>query len=121
MFCPTSGGRPANGTILQDGSFTLSYEKEGDGLPAGEYKVVIVADIWKEGKNRTKAQEAEAAMAKKSGAIDDLSTSSNAGGILIHVVPKKYNDVKTTPLRETVKVASGSQKFDINIKTRPTK
>ena len=44
MFYPVNKGRPATARIMDDGSFTLSFETPGDGLPAGEYKVVIVAD-----------------------------------------------------------------------------
>ena len=112
MFYPVAGGRPATGVIIE-GDFKLSFENPGDGLPPGDYKVVIVADIWKEAKAKTKAQEIEEAQAKKSGAIEQTSTA--AAGELIHVVPPIYNDIKTTPLTQKV-AASGSAenyKFDL--------
>jgi hypothetical protein len=118
MFCPVAGGRPANGVLAEDGSFTLSYEKEGDGLPPGEYKVVIVADIWKPAATKSQAQLNEEAMAKKSGAIDDGNTTANAGGTLTHVVPPEFNDVSTTPWKETVAASGGPQQFKIDIQTK---
>ncbi|MBY0457505.1 MAG: carboxypeptidase-like regulatory domain-containing protein, partial [Gemmataceae bacterium] len=72
MFYPTAKGRPATARIGEDGSFVLSYEKPGDGLPPGEYKVVIVADVFKAGP-RTKQQEYDEANLKKQG-IADTST-----------------------------------------------
>lgn len=110
MFCPTTPGRPATARIMEDGTFTLSFENPGDGLPPGEYRVVIVADVWKEGK-RTKQQEYDEANLKKQG-IDDPS-SVQAGGILTHIVPPEYNDIKTTPLTRTVDRTTTHFEFDI--------
>jgi hypothetical protein len=118
MFCPTQGGRPATGALAPDGKFALSSAQEGDGLPPGEYKVVIVADIWKEAKTKTAAQLQEEAAAKKSGAIDDGSTSANAGGVLVHVVPREYNDISTTPLKLTVARSGHELHFEIDIPTK---
>lgn len=116
MFYPVNKGRPANARIQPDGSFTLSYENPGDGLPPGEYKVVIVADIWQELK-KTKAQEQEEAIMKKNGVNDELPTN----GILIHVVPPEYNDVKTTPLTQKVESSSSTQNFVFEISTKGKK
>ena len=92
MFCPVNGGRPATARVVEDGSFVLSYARPGDGLPAGDYRVVIVADVWVEGK-KTKAQEYDEANMKRQGIID---TSTLTGGTLIHVVPPEFNDMSTT-------------------------
>jgi hypothetical protein len=94
-FHPKSG-RTVVGAI-KDGTFTLSHTSEGDGIPAGEYKVVIQADIWVDGK-LSKEQESEIAMMKKNGVIDEIPK----GGHLVHVVPREYNTVDTTPLSEKV-------------------
>src|SRR5437867_7022068 len=72
MFCPVNKGRPATARIMDDGSFTLSFARPGDGLPPGDYRVVIVADIWKEGR-KTAAQEYDEANLKRQG-IQDTST-----------------------------------------------
>jgi hypothetical protein len=117
MFCPTAKGRPATARILEDGSFTLSFEKPGDGLPLGDYRVVIVADVWKEGK-KTKAQELDEANMKRQGIID---TSTLTGGTLIHVVPPEYNDITTTPLTQTVSSSSTPQHFVFDIHTKNKK
>jgi hypothetical protein len=114
MFYPVAKGRPATGRIVQDGSFTLSYQKPGDGLPPGEYKVVIVADVFKPGQ-RTAQQAYDEANMKRQG-IED--TSTQAHGTLIHVVPPEYNDVATTPLTQTVASSAEPQYFvyDIAVK-----
>lgn len=117
MFYPVNKGRPATARILEDGTFTLSYEKPGDGLPVGEYKVVIVADIFKEGK-KTKQQEYDEANLKKQGILD---TSTLSGGTLIHVVPPEYNDVGTTPLTQTVASSSAKQQFVFDIPSKKKK
>lgn len=117
MFVPTTPGRPATARIMEDGSFTLSFEKPGDGLPVGEYKVVIVADIWKEGK-KTKQQELDEANLKKQGIMD---TSTLTGGVLIHVVPPEYNDIKTTPLTQNVASSNSPQQFVFDISTKAKK
>lgn len=114
MFCPVAKGRPATARIMEDGSFTLSFERPGDGLPPGEYKVVIVADIWKEGQ-KTAAQAYDEANLKRQG-IQEAST--NAGGILIHVVPPEYNDITTTPLTQTVARSSEPQHFVFDIQSK---
>ena len=117
MFYPASKGRPATARILEDGSFTLSYERPGDGLPVGEYKVVIVADVWKEGK-KTRQQEYDEANLKRQGIVD---TSTLSGGTLIHVVPAEYNDISTTPLTQTVASSGSPQHFVYNIPSKGKK
>jgi hypothetical protein len=114
MFYPTVSGRTAMGAIVS-GSFSLSFEKQGDGLPVGEYKVTIVGEVWKETKGKTKAQELEEAMAKKSGAID---TSSAPAGEMVYVVPVIYGAIATTPLTQSVKFSSTPEKYVFNIVTK---
>jgi hypothetical protein len=94
---------------MQDGTFTLSFESPGDGLPVGEYRVVIVADIWMESKTKSRMQEYDEAMMKQNKVEGEVST--HVGGTLIHVVPPEYNDVKTTPLTQTVASSSAPQHF----------
>ena len=114
MFYPTNKGRPATGSIVDDGSFILSSNRPGDGLPPGEYKVAIIADIFKEGK-KSKEQEYDEANMKRQGITD---TSSLTGGYLIHIVPPEYNDIKTTPLTQTVSISSDPQHFVIDIPSK---
>jgi hypothetical protein len=117
MFYPVNKGRPATARILQDGTFTLSYERPGDGLPVGEYKVVIVADVWKEGP-KTRQQEYDEANLKKQGIVEP---SVQKGGTLVHVVPPEYNDIGSTPLTQTVARGSGPQQFVFDIPSKKKK
>jgi hypothetical protein len=40
-FEPVAEGRPASGTIEDDGSFTMMTQSPGDGVAPGQYKVVL--------------------------------------------------------------------------------
>ena len=119
MFYPAKGGRAATATIVEDGSFTLSFERPGDGLPVGDYKVVITADVWKQSKTKSPQQLAEEAQMKKQGIEDPDSVM--AGGILTHIVPPEYNDIKTTPLTQTVASSSEPQNFVFDIPVKKKK
>ena len=116
-FYPVGGGRPASASVRADGTFTLSYEQVDDGLPPGDYKVTIVADIWKEtNKRELEAMKAEVA---KQGAIED--SSMTAAGQLIHVVPPEYNTLETTPLKESVKKSAKPVEFNYDISSKKKK
>ena len=105
MFTPAGGGgRSATANIKPDGTFELSFEKEGDGLPPGEYKVTITADIF--------------TPAKKGAPDDDLSLFP---GTLRHIVPPEYNELNTTPLKQTVAKSSGRQEFIFDIPSKGKK
>jgi hypothetical protein len=117
MFYPVNKGRPASARILEDGTFTLSYERQGDGLPVGEYKVVIVVDVWKEGK-KSRQQEYDEAHLKKQGIVD---TSTLGGGTLTHVVPPVYNDIATTPLTQNVASSGSAQQYVYDIPSKRKK
>ena len=118
-FYPTGGGRTASASISPDGTFTLSYEKLNDGLPPGDYKVTIVADIWKESAELKRQAEAMKAAAAKQGAIEDSSIT--AGGQLIHVVPPIYNTIETTPLTEKVEISKKPLEFKYDIPSKEKK
>ena len=115
-FYPAVEGRSANAQIGEDGSFTISFDSLNDGLPAGEYKVAIIADIFKP---NTKAMEQEAEMKKRVGSTDDVSMVG--AGELIHIVPPEYNDVRTTPLKQTVASGGGKQQFEYDISSKKKK
>ncbi len=117
-FYPVNPGRSASASIMEDGSFTLSFERPNDGLPPGDYKVTIVADEWKNTVS-PKQKEALEAMLKKQGAIDDVALLS--AGQLTHIVPPEYNDVATTPLKETVAVSSKPLEFIFDIPSKKAK
>lgn len=50
IFEPTRHKTSARGDIQQDGTFQLSTNKENDGAPEGEYRVLIVPPPAEEGK-----------------------------------------------------------------------
>jgi hypothetical protein len=117
MFYPVNKGRPASARILEDGSFALSYERPDDGLPVGDYKVVIVSDVWKEGK-KSRKQEYDEANMKRQGIVD---TSALSGGTLTHIVPPVYNDITTTPLTQTVASSGSAQQYVYDIPSKVEK
>jgi hypothetical protein len=83
-FYPVEPGRAASASVMEDGSFTLSFDSPNDGLPPGDYKVTIVADVWKDTVSPEQKKALEAVL-KKQGAIDDPALLS--AGTLIHIVP----------------------------------
>src|SRR5947209_5770455 len=99
QFVPLDGGRGAFGTTDQDGYFSLSTFKEGDGAPKGAYKVTIAKmsdNAMKVDPSDKKALEAQMAaiMKKSSNFRDTKNTKSSLPGI--------YSDPNTTPLLQTV-------------------
>jgi hypothetical protein len=118
-FYPIGGGRTASASILPDGTFTLSYEKLDDGLPPGDYKVTIVADIWDESPAAKKQAEAMREAAAKMGAIEDSSITP--GGRLINVVPPGYNVLETTPITEKVVLGDKPLVFNYDIPSKKKK
>ena len=119
MFYPKQGGRPATARLMPDGTFTMSFARPGDGLPVGDYKVVIVADVWIEAKTKSRAQEYDEAIMKKLGIDDPASVASS--GQLIHVVPPEYNDISTTPLSQSIVRSSAPQNFVYDLTSRGKK
>jgi hypothetical protein len=117
-FYPVEPGRAASASIMEDGSFTLSFDNPNDGLPPGAYKVTIVADVWKDTVSPEQKKALEAVL-KKQGAIDDPALLS--AGTLIHIVPPEYNDIATTPLRETVAKSSQPLEFVFDIPSKKKK
>lgn len=107
VFYPAAAGRSGSGMIQEDGTFTISYKKMGDGLPPGDYIVTIVADeVAGRQKGETTDEE-----------VGDLQMlDSNAK--LKHIVPIKYNSRDTTPLRVSVKNEDKAQKFDFKIDSK---
>ena len=46
LFLPNGGGEAASGDVKEDGSFTMMTKQPGDGVKAGNYKVVL--QLWKD-------------------------------------------------------------------------
>ncbi len=93
-----SGGTSAMGPIESDGSYSLTTFNTGDGAMAGQHIVTVVVPIED---------------------IDELNKPRPDGSIAYklpkELIPQKYNDPKSSPLRNTV-VAGENNKLDIELK-----
>ena len=107
-FYPVGGGRTANAVVQDDGTFTISYRKPGDGLPPGRYKVAVIADIYEERPSRTKSEEVE------EGEGDFMANP----GKLKHVVPTIYNSIQRTPLEYEIPDDGKVQFVEIDIELK---
>ncbi len=82
MFVPEHG-RPASGTSDDQGEFILTTYSNGDGAPSGEHQVLV-----------TKLEPASP--------NDPYATRKS-------LVPEKYGELKTSPLKQSVKAGENSE------------
>lgn len=95
-FAPVDAkGQPTLATIGSDGSFTAKFSEAKPGLVAGDYKLVITSY------KVPLAQIPPPQLAK----MGDTNLA----------VPKKYTDLKTTPLTLSVTEKDGSKKLDLKL------
>jgi hypothetical protein len=91
-FISTEPGRPnANGVITPDGTYNLHTENFGSGAVLGDYNVMI-------------------------GGTDPIEYNVPLPGTapkIAQTIPKKYEDPKTSGLKETVKSGANSIDFDL--------
>lgn len=95
-----NGQQIGRADILPDGSYTLGFDKAGNGVPKGEYKVYFsgVAEV-------TKKKAAQDTEIKKRSFGDDVDIKL--------LIDKRYNSVETTDILFT---ADGTtKKFDIKL------
>jgi hypothetical protein len=83
-------GKTAGGRIADDGTFTLTTYKEGDGSMTGEFRVNVFQEVFKEGKNSGDGQPASRAQA-------DVPPADR--------IPEICQDPKNSPLKLEVKAA----------------
>jgi hypothetical protein len=95
LFVP-SKGRPAQGTTDQEGLFTLTTNKDGDGAAVGEHVIIVTKIAPPEGMSEQEFAEKQ----KSAGAGSNVRGKS--------AVPEKYTMVSTSPLKYTV--TSGENK-----------
>jgi len=94
-FVSTNNNRPnANGTISPDGTFTLHTQNIGDGAAVGDYDVMISSVDPKEYNTK-------------------LPGTAPREKKIKSTVPKKYDDPKTSGLKETVKSGTNTINFDL--------
>ncbi|MCO6047457.1 hypothetical protein NG895_26435 [Aeoliella sp. ICT_H6.2] len=103
-FYPTSGGRPATGTIQPDGTFTLSTFDPKDGAMIGDHKVAI------EARQLPKAPPAPTSLEEEIAGGSPVPV----GKVTIKwLVPEKYASAQTSELTATVN--SGQNQIDFTL------
>jgi hypothetical protein len=97
-FTPVAPGPSAYGNVSGEGRYTLQTGAE-NGLEPGDYTVTVAANATPE----------EAAK---------MGIKVGREGIMPLLTPPKYADVKTSPLKVTVK--RGTQTIDLALDPKPT-
>ncbi len=107
MFHPADGPT-AVGAIGQDGTYTLTTFKSGDGAVTGEHRVTISSTSVGAGKMVEAATlDEEIARSGKN------STKWLVAGDVKWVVPEKYSQLGTTDQKATVRGGSNTINFDL--------
>ena len=84
MFQPLGGGEIARGDIQADGSFTLSTNKDGDGVKLGQCRVRVTAF---EAQRGAAADPRKMEMPLGESAIPDKFQSFGASEVVVDVTP----------------------------------
>lgn len=102
-FYPKEGGRPAVGSIQEDGTYELARKEPGDEVVLGDYKVTI------EAKKVTGAKSAATSLA------DEISGDSGApaSASVKWLVPEQYSLLEKSDLTATVEDKDNQINFDI--------
>lgn len=102
-FYPTTGGRPAVGSINEDGTYELARKARGDGVILGDYKVTI------------EAVEAGTPAEQPASLTGELGTAAGAGMSTppTYLVPEKYSVQETSDLTKTVESGDNEINFDL--------
>jgi len=103
-FYPAEG-RPAMGTIQNDGTYSLTTFEPGDGALLGNHRVTITAS------------ESVGAAPAATSLMDEIQQARKGQGVpptkIIWLVPEKYSDRKNSKLQ--AEVVSGSNTHDFNL------
>jgi hypothetical protein len=89
-------GRVARGTIREDGTYIVGFEKEGDGLPPGKYQVFLSG-----------TDKVTMTLISKEGEIEAFDYKYEP------LIDKKYGRPETSEL--TIDVNSSTKTFDIQV------
>jgi len=111
QFWPKDG-RPARGSITEDGSFVMTTFDSNDGALVGEHRVTIKATRSIQSGPKIKSTAAEISHFSQKGAKRIRATKVD------WLVPEKYSDVDTTPLTATVENGSNEIDFQIEKESR---
>ncbi len=102
VFYPEKG-RPAMATIQSDGSYRLTTFKDGDGAVLGKHKVTIEA-------SRVTGPPAPKSMEEEMRGVGTIDRSLNA---IEWIVPQRYSQPDTSPLRADVAGGANVINFDL--------
>jgi hypothetical protein len=92
-------GRPANGPIQADGTFSMTTQTRDDGVMRGDYKITI--DSYVEEPDRPQTRE-------------EIEAQGSRAPKMRSVVPEKYTSQDLTPLKDTVdEKHSGFMKIEL--------
>lgn len=107
MFYP-AGAPGATGAIAEDGSYSLTTHKPGDGAAVGEHRVAIEATEVGAGSMRPPQTPEEEMEMSRVGVKRVL-----VAGKVIWLVPEKYSKLETSGLTATVRASDNQIDFDI--------
>ena len=106
QFWPTHG-RPARGSIANDGSYELTTSKPNDGAYVGEHRVTIKATKLSQPDPEIDSTQAEIEHFR------DKGTKRIRASRVVWVIPRKYAELDTSPLSATVESGTNEIDFDI--------
>jgi hypothetical protein len=104
-------GRPSAGAIAEDGTYSLTWIKPGDGALVGAHKVAIFSTTVGPGSmvDPPKSVEEEIANSKKGASGGKWLVA----GKVDFLVPKKYSRKETSPLTANVEKKDNEINFNI--------
>lgn len=108
-FSPQGSQPAAVGRTNDNGEFTLTTYRAGDGAAEGEYKVMITLT------DSAPEASAEAAHGTEPGRDYSVSHAGKKGKSSGNILPAIYSDPTKTPLSEKV-AASGENNFTFDLK-----
>jgi hypothetical protein len=92
-------GRPANGPIQPDGTFSMTTQTRDDGVMRGTYSIIVHSYV--EDPNRPQTRE-------------EIEAQGSRAPQMRSIVPNKYAAPETTPLKDTIdEKHSGFMKIEL--------
>ena len=100
-------GRPARGSIAEDGSYQLTTFEPNDGAYVGQHRVTIKATTLSAPDPEIDSTQAEIEHFRQKGAKRIRASR------VVWVVPRKFAELDSSPLSATVETGSNEINFDI--------
>jgi len=108
-FVPEDGGHSAVGITDNEGKFSLTTYKPGDGALRGEYRVVVKKTPQGALSKPDTAEAMKKVMLESMMANQNRALQNNAKGS----VPSDYGEFEKTPLRQTVPDPKGAYDLEL--------